>query len=89
MKLLVMEVRLLLALVSFSTAALGGATSPRIAVVGAGIGGTAAAHFMSQLMPEARLDLYESGLVGGRLATATVAGRQYEIGGGFIHPENR
>ena len=33
--------------------------------------------------------MYEAGEVGGRLATATLGGRQYETGGSIIHEENK
>ncbi|XP_051834900.1 prenylcysteine oxidase-like [Antechinus flavipes] len=58
-------------------------TPPRkIAVVGAGIGGSAAAHFLQQLFgPRVQIDVYEKGTVGGRLATITVNKQQYESGG--------
>jgi len=62
----------------------------RIAIIGAGISGASAAHFLSQLTDgRALLDVYERGRVGGRLASALVAGKRYETGGCVVHPENR
>ncbi|KAM6969883.1 prenylcysteine oxidase 1-like [Aplochiton taeniatus] len=66
------------------------ATPPsKIAVVGAGIGGTAAAHYLRQHFgPEVQLDVFEKGQVGGRLATITVNHNDYESGGSIIHSLN-
>ncbi|NWJ03581.1 PCYOX oxidase, partial [Crypturellus undulatus] len=59
------------------------------AVVGAGIGGTAAAYFLRQRFGRSVLiDVFERGDVGGRLATVRVEGRDYEAGGSVIHPLN-
>lgn len=60
-----------------------------LAVVGAGIGGTATAHFLRQHFgPEVRIDVFEKGTVGGRLATVTVNHHDYESGGSIIHSLN-
>ncbi|XP_042872145.1 prenylcysteine oxidase 1-like [Penaeus japonicus] len=62
----------------------------RIAVIGGGIGGTAAAYFLQQHFgDDIILDLYEPHTVGGRLAVLPIAGHTYEIGGSIIHPGNR
>ncbi|XP_069774020.1 prenylcysteine oxidase 1-like [Narcine bancroftii] len=59
----------------------------RIAVIGAGIGGAAAAHFLRQYFGHnTQIDVYESGSVGGRLAKTTISGQDHEIGGATIHP---
>ncbi|XP_077596577.1 prenylcysteine oxidase 1-like [Stigmatopora nigra] len=82
---------LLGALVALSSAATAqdGAPPSRIAVVGAGIGGSATAHFLRQHFgPEVQLDVYEKGQVGGRLATVTVNNNQYEAGGSVVHALN-
>ncbi|XP_009293956.2 prenylcysteine oxidase 1-like isoform X1 [Danio rerio] len=66
-----------------------GAPPSKIAVVGAGIGGTATAHFLRQHFgPEVRIDVFEKGSVGGRLATVTVNHQDYESGGSIIHSLN-
>ncbi|CAM4672012.1 hypothetical protein PO909_008568 [Leuciscus waleckii] len=66
-----------------------GAPPSKIAVVGAGIGGTATAHFLRQHFgPEVRIDVFEKGSVGGRLATVTVNQQEYESGGSIIHSLN-
>lgn len=66
-----------------------GAPPSKIAVVGAGIGGTATAHFLRQHFgPEVQIDVFEKGDVGGRLATVTVNYHDYESGGSIIHSLN-
>lgn len=35
-----------------------------------------------------KIDLFERGEVGGRLATMTLQGQEYEAGGSVIHPLN-
>ncbi|XP_076024763.1 prenylcysteine oxidase 1-like [Genypterus blacodes] len=61
----------------------------KIAVVGAGIGGTSTAHFLRQHFgPEVQVDVFEKAEVGGRLATVTVNHNDYESGGSIIHSLN-
>ncbi|KAF6725893.1 Prenylcysteine oxidase [Oryzias melastigma] len=61
----------------------------KIAVVGAGIGGTAAAFYLRQEFgPAVKIDVFESGTVGGRLATVKIGDYEYETGGSVIHPLN-
>uniref|UniRef100_F6QM57 Prenylcysteine lyase domain-containing protein n=1 Tax=Ciona intestinalis TaxID=7719 RepID=F6QM57_CIOIN len=62
-----------------------------IAVVGGGIGGTAATYFLRQLYgSDLQIDLYEpSNVLCGRVATIEIAGRRYESGGSILHPSNR
>ncbi|XP_078406711.1 prenylcysteine oxidase 1-like [Cetorhinus maximus] len=61
----------------------------KIAIVGAGIGGSSAAYFLRrEFGHNVKIDVYEKGTIGGRLATVTVNGQQYEIGGSVIHPLN-
>lgn len=60
-----------------------------VAIVGAGIGGTAAAYFLRQEFgASVKIDIFEPGNVGGRLATENIAGGEYETGGAIIHPLN-
>ncbi|XP_008177777.2 prenylcysteine oxidase-like [Chrysemys picta bellii] len=69
-----------------SSAAAGDAPPGKIAVVGAGIGGSAVAYFLQQHFgPQVQLDVYEKGSEGGRLATIIVNKQQYECGGASIH----
>lgn len=59
------------------------------AVVGGGIGGAAAAYYLRQEFGAAvKIDVFESGTVGGRLATVRVGYHDYETGGSIIHPLN-
>ncbi|KAE8618727.1 hypothetical protein XENTR_v10009475 [Xenopus tropicalis] len=61
----------------------------KIAIVGAGIGGTSAAYFLRQKFGKnVQIDLYEKEEVGGRLATLEMEGKLYEAGGSVIHPMN-
>ncbi|XP_059261883.1 prenylcysteine oxidase 1 [Mustela nigripes] len=61
----------------------------KIAIIGAGIGGTSAAYYLRQKFgKDVKIDLFERGEVGGRLATMTVRGQEYEAGGSVIHPLN-
>ncbi|KAJ3606074.1 hypothetical protein NHX12_028117, partial [Muraenolepis orangiensis] len=61
----------------------------RIAVVGAGIGGSSAAFFLRQEFgPVVQIDVFESGAVGGRLATVKIDDQEYETGGSVLHPLN-
>lgn len=58
-------------------------------MVGAGIGGSATAHFLRQHFgPEVQVDVFEKGEVGGRLATVAVNHNDYESGGSIIHSLN-
>ncbi|XP_006882368.1 PREDICTED: prenylcysteine oxidase-like [Elephantulus edwardii] len=61
----------------------------KIAIIGAGIGGTSAAYYLRQKFgKDVKIDVFERGEVGGRLATETLDGREYEAGGSIIHPLN-
>lgn len=58
-------------------------------MVGAGIGGTAAAYFLRQEFGTGvRIDVFEPGIVGGRLATVKIGEEEYETGGSILHPLN-
>ncbi|XP_054697680.1 prenylcysteine oxidase-like [Grus americana] len=75
------------ALAAFLAASAAARAPPRsIAVVGAGLGGSAVAYFLQQHFgPQVQLDVYEPAGVGGRLATVTVNKQQYESRGASIH----
>ncbi|XP_062995519.1 prenylcysteine oxidase 1 [Elgaria multicarinata webbii] len=61
----------------------------RIGVIGAGIGGTSVAYFLRQKFgKDVRIDVFERGEVGGRLASINLEGKYYEAGGSVIHPLN-
>ena len=60
------------------------------AIIGAGIGGTSAAHFIRQKFgPTCEISIFEPGHVGGRLETTIMAGKEYEVGGSIIHSDNK
>ncbi|XP_077593377.1 prenylcysteine oxidase 1 [Stigmatopora nigra] len=60
-----------------------------IAVVGAGVSGAAVAFFLRQEFGTAvKINVFEPGDVGGRLATVKIADQEYETGGMAIHPLN-
>ena len=63
---------------------------PRVAIIGSGIGGSSAAHFVRKILGEdAQISVFErSGRVGGRLATVDLSGETFESGGAVIHPRN-
>ncbi|XP_063031445.1 prenylcysteine oxidase 1-like [Melospiza melodia melodia] len=61
----------------------------KIAVVGGGIGGSAAAYFLRQKFGRSvQLHVLEKAALGGRLDTLDVEGASYEAGGSVIHPLN-
>ncbi|XP_030057758.1 prenylcysteine oxidase 1 [Microcaecilia unicolor] len=61
----------------------------KIAIIGAGIGGTSTAFFLRQKFGrDVLIDIFERGEVGGRLATVHLEGQEYEAGGSVIHPLN-
>lgn len=61
----------------------------KIAVVGAGIGGSAAAYYLrEEFGAGVKIDVFEPGTVGGRLATVKIGDYVYETGGAVIHPLN-
>ncbi|XP_075397908.1 prenylcysteine oxidase 1-like [Tenrec ecaudatus] len=79
---------LLAALSTLVAAAAAGGDAPpgKIAVVGAGIGGSAVAHFLQQHFgPRVQMDVFEKGTVGGRLATISVNKQHYESGAASFH----
>ncbi|NUS63623.1 MAG: protoporphyrinogen oxidase, partial [Saccharothrix sp.] len=62
--------------------------APRVAVVGGGISGLAAAHRLRRLLgPQAVITVVEqSDRLGGKLRTAEVGGRSYDVGAeAFLH----
>lgn len=58
-------------------------------MVGAGIGGAAAAYYLRQEFGTGvKIDVFEPEAVGGRLATVKIGDHEYEMGGTVIHPLN-
>ncbi|XP_066597597.1 prenylcysteine oxidase 1-like [Prorops nasuta] len=63
---------------------------PKIAIIGAGIGGASASHFLTELFQnELLIDVYETNKIGGRLSTMKINNKDYEAGGSIIHPKNK
>ncbi|KAK2578021.1 hypothetical protein KPH14_008440 [Odynerus spinipes] len=64
--------------------------TPKIAIIGGGIGGASASHFLSKLFNNnLKIDLYEANKIGGRLATIKIDDNEYEAGGSIIHSKNK
>lgn len=64
----------------------------RIAVVGAGIGGSAFVHFLQEAAGDSNyhIDVYEKESIScGRVTTIQVAGNEFEAGGSILHPRNQ
>lgn len=59
------------------------------AIIGGGIGGASASHFLTELLNGILdIDLYEAKTIGGRLATIEIDRDEVEAGGSIIHPKN-
>lgn len=76
-----MKMMIFLVFLSCSGAEAEAVTAPRIAIVGAGIGGAATAYFVRQELPTARVTVFEAApRVGGRIESFRWHGRVYELG---------
>ncbi|CAA2967407.1 farnesylcysteine lyase [Olea europaea subsp. europaea] len=71
--------------------------SNTVCIIGSGIGGASVAHFLRQYSaayhpspsPIAQINMFErKGVVGGRMATVTIAGETFEAGASILHPKN-
>ncbi|XP_044007427.1 prenylcysteine oxidase-like isoform X2 [Aphidius gifuensis] len=63
-----------------------------IAIIGGGIGGASASHFIKLKFDgneDLKIHLFEPNKIGGRLATIFIDGNEYEAGGSIIHSRNR
>ena len=61
----------------------------RVAIIGSGIGGSSAAHFLRQLQPDVEIVVFEKHHeVGGRMAVIDIQGQPFEAGGAILHPRN-
>lgn len=59
------------------------------AIIGGGIGGASAFHYLGNLFNEnVDIDLFEADKIGGRLATLEVNDHEYEAGGSVIEYNN-
>lgn len=68
--------------------------SQRVCIVGSGIGGSSAAHFLRKYSQETNetqmeISVFEKNpTVGGRMAMVELAGDKFEAGGSILHPKN-
>ena len=66
------------------------ATTARVAVVGAGIGGCTAAYFLRQLASDSlEVHVFEKDTVGGRTDVIEYDGHKYECGASVMHSSNK
>ncbi|XP_044577912.1 prenylcysteine oxidase-like [Cotesia glomerata] len=64
--------------------------TPKIAIIGGGIGGASASHYLTDLFKDdVDIDLFEADKIGGRLATLNINNDEYETGGSIIHSRNK
>jgi prenylcysteine oxidase/farnesylcysteine lyase len=62
----------------------------RVCIVGSGIGGSTAAHYLSQMSRDVDLVVFEKeSTVGGRISSFEYRGHQIEAGGSIIHISNK
>ena len=67
-----------------------GNRQPRVAILGAGMGGTGAAYFLHErLAADIHVFKQKDESVGGRARTIRVGGRDYEAGGSVFHVSNQ
>lgn len=68
------------------------AHSHAVCIIGSGIGGASVAHFLRRYSPPQTIggiSIFErNGVVGGRMATVTIAGETFEAGASILHPKN-
>jgi prenylcysteine oxidase/farnesylcysteine lyase len=77
-------VKLLILLLSFSIC-----LSERIAIIGAGIGGSSAAHYLLR-NKDIKVDIYEkSDRVGGRIQSVNIKGHTINVGASFFIKDNK
>lgn len=60
-------------------------------MIGAGIGGASASYYIADLFGSQidNIHVFESKVVGGRLATVKIGNEEYEAGGAVLHPRNK
>uniref|UniRef100_A0ABD2WI66 Prenylcysteine lyase domain-containing protein n=1 Tax=Trichogramma kaykai TaxID=54128 RepID=A0ABD2WI66_9HYME len=80
---------LLIGTIQFKTINSLQACKPKIAIIGAGIGGSSAAHFLTKLFRNAEIHVFEKNVVGGRLSLVKFGNEEFEAGGAIIHPRNK
>ncbi|XP_014225239.1 prenylcysteine oxidase-like isoform X1 [Trichogramma pretiosum] len=80
---------LLIGTIQFKTINSLQACKPKIAIIGAGIGGSSAAHFLTKPFRNAEIHVFEKNVVGGRLSLVKFGNEEFEAGGAIIHPRNK
>ncbi|KVI00496.1 farnesylcysteine lyase [Cynara cardunculus var. scolymus] len=65
-------------------------TTADVCIIGTGIAGSSVSHFLRQYSPTiAQIRMFERHpVVGGRMATVTIAGETFEAGASILHPKN-
>lgn len=62
---------------------------PTTCIIGSGIGGASVAHFLRRYSHTGPIHIFErNDVVGGRMATVTIAGNTFEAGASILHPKN-
>ena len=65
-------------------------TTRKVAVIGYGVGGTATAYFLRELLGDSvELHVFSDGRVGGRTGIVKFSGKSFEAGASIIHKKNR
>eukprot|EP01088_Endostelium_zonatum_P003814 TRINITY_DN15002_c0_g1_i1.p1 TRINITY_DN15002_c0_g1~~TRINITY_DN15002_c0_g1_i1.p1 ORF type:complete len:462 (-),score=84.65 TRINITY_DN15002_c0_g1_i1:60-1445(-) len=66
------------------------ATLNKVAIIGSGIGGASAAHWIHKQFPSAEITVFErSSIVGGRIRSETFNNKTVELGASIIHTSNQ
>lgn len=79
----------LLGLLSFLTGMSQSSGIQKVAIIGAGIGGSATAHYVRQLLGnQVAIHVYEQSWIGGRLRSAKFQDSTYELGGSMVYEDN-
>ena len=64
-------------------------TTRKVAVIGYGIGGTATAYFLRELLgASVELHVFSDGKIGGRIGVVEIGGKRFEAGAANIHKKN-
>lgn len=66
----------------------GGAAARKVAVIGAGVAGASAAHFLRKELPDAEISVFERDRLGGRARELQYGGLTLELGASIIWEKN-
>ena len=65
-------------------------TTRKVALIGYGVGGTATAYFLRELLgASVKLHVFSDGKVGGRTGVVEFSGNTFEAGASILHKKNR